>query len=145
MQTDDEVVRYEARDAIALITMNRPEYRNAQNSAMTYALDRAFYRAAADDSVKVIVLAGAGPHFSAGHDIGTPGRDANVPYERVATLEWGHAGQPGAESRFAREAEVYLGCTAAGGTAETDDRHGAGSLHRRRPDAGLDLRSDCGQ
>lgn len=109
MQTDDEVVRYAARDAVARITMNRPEYRNAQNSAMTYALDRAFYRAADDDSVKVIVLAGAGPHFSAGHDIGTPGRDAGVPYERVATLQWGHAGQPGAESRFAREAEVYLG------------------------------------
>ena len=55
--------------------MNRPEYGNAQNSAMTYALDDAFYAAAADDEVKVIILAGEGKHFSAGHDIGTPGRD----------------------------------------------------------------------
>ena len=55
------------------MTMNRPEYRNAQNSTMTYALDAAFERAVDDEAVKVIVLAGAGKHFSAGHDIGTPG------------------------------------------------------------------------
>ena len=38
------------------MTMNRPEYRNAQNSAMTYALDDAFTRAVEDFEVKVIVL-----------------------------------------------------------------------------------------
>ena len=69
-----EEVRYSVRDGIAQVTMNRPEYGNAQNSAMTYALDRAFYRAAADDEVRVIVLGGAGKHFSAGHDIGKIGR-----------------------------------------------------------------------
>ncbi|MBO2458679.1 enoyl-CoA hydratase [Actinomadura sp. LCR2-06] len=89
--------------------MNRPEYRNAQNSAMTYALDEAFYRAAEDDEVKVVVLAGAGPHFSAGHDIGTPGRDADRTFPRKAGMWWDHAGKAGAESRFARESEVYLG------------------------------------
>src|SRR5277367_4209793 len=67
-------VRYETRGAVALITLNRPRYRNAQNSAMTYALDAAFTRAVNDDAVAVIVLAGEGEHFSAGHDIGTPGR-----------------------------------------------------------------------
>ena len=36
----DEVVLYEVRDAVALVTMNRPEYHNAQNSRMTYALMR---------------------------------------------------------------------------------------------------------
>ena len=40
--------------------MNRPRYKNAQNGVMTYALDRAFYRAVDDDAVKVIVLAGEG-------------------------------------------------------------------------------------
>ncbi|KAA6211889.1 enoyl-CoA hydratase [Streptomyces filamentosus] len=89
--------------------MDRPRYRNAQNSAMTYALDRAFYRAAADDEVKVVVLAGAGEHFSAGHDIGTPERDAHLPFERRAGLWWDHSDKAGAESRFARESEVYLG------------------------------------
>ncbi|AXO37963.1 enoyl-CoA hydratase [Micromonospora chalcea] len=104
-----EVVRYETRGPVAVVTMNRPEYRNAQNSAMTYALDDAFYRAAADDEVKVIVLAGAGKHFSAGHDIGTPGRDIDSSFDRRAGLWWDHVGKAGADSRFARESEVYLG------------------------------------
>ncbi|GII29202.1 enoyl-CoA hydratase [Planotetraspora mira] len=103
------VVRYERRGPVAVVTMNRPEYRNAQNSAMTYALDEAFYRAVADDDVKVIVLAGEGGHFSAGHDIGTPQRDAHLSFDRRASLWWDHVGKEGAESRFARESEVYLG------------------------------------
>jgi enoyl-CoA hydratase len=89
--------------------MDRPEYRNAQNSAMTYALDRALYRAADDDEVKVVILAGAGRHFSAGHDIGTPERDVHLPFDRTAGLWWDHSDKAGAESRFARESEVYLG------------------------------------
>ena len=105
----DEVVRYEVDGAIARVTMNRPEYGNAQNSAMTYALDAAFYQAADDDEVKVIVLAGAGKHFSAGHDIGTPGRDVNTSFERHAGLWWDHVGKAGADARYAREMEVYLG------------------------------------
>jgi enoyl-CoA hydratase len=104
-----DVVVYEQDDAIARVTMNRPEYRNAQNSAMTYGLDDAFYRAAADDDVKVIVLAGAGSHFSAGHDIGTPERDIDQSFDRRAGLWWDHVGKIGGESRYAREQEVYLG------------------------------------
>ncbi|WP_404960674.1 enoyl-CoA hydratase [Streptomyces sp. 147326] len=103
------VVLYERRGPVAYVTMNRPRYRNAQNSAMTYALDDAFYRAADDPEVKVVGLAGAGEHFSAGHDIGTPERDAHLPFERRAGLWWDHSGRAGAESRFARESEVYLG------------------------------------
>jgi len=38
----DDVVCYSVEGAIARVTMNRPEYGNAQNSAMTYALDDAF-------------------------------------------------------------------------------------------------------
>ncbi|MER6118542.1 enoyl-CoA hydratase [Streptomyces sp. A0642] len=105
----DEPVLYEKRGPVATVTMNRPGYRNAQNSAMTYALDDAFYRAADDGEVKTVVLAGAGKHFSAGHDIGTPGRDAHLPFERRAGLWWDHSDKEGAESRFARESEVYLG------------------------------------
>jgi enoyl-CoA hydratase len=103
------VVTYERRGPVALVTMNRPEYRNAQNSAMTYALDAAFVRAVDDDEVAVIVLAGAGKHFSAGHDIGTPGRDVDVSFERKAVLWWDHVGKPGGDLRYARESEVYLG------------------------------------
>jgi enoyl-CoA hydratase len=102
-------VSYERRDAVAVVTMNRPEYRNAQNSAMTYALDEAFTRAVDDAEVKVIVLAGAGDHFSAGHDIGSPGRDVDVSFERKAVMWWDHVGREGGDLRFAREMEVYLG------------------------------------
>jgi enoyl-CoA hydratase len=105
----DPVVLYRTDGAIAVITMNRPQYRNAQNSAMTYALDQSFYRAAADDEVKVVILAGAGKHFSAGHDIGTPGRDIDQSFERKAGLWWDHVGKQGEESRYARESEVYIG------------------------------------
>ena len=65
-------VLFEKRGAVAILTMNRPRYRNAQHTAMTYALDDAFMKAAHDDSVKVIVLTGSGDHFSSGHDLGTP-------------------------------------------------------------------------
>jgi enoyl-CoA hydratase len=102
-------VSYAKRGSIALITLNRPRYRNAQNSAMTYALDAAFARATGDDRVAVIVLAGAGEHFSAGHDIGTPERDAGKSFTRQAVLWWDHVGKAGADARYAREMEVYLG------------------------------------
>jgi enoyl-CoA hydratase len=104
-----EVVRYEVDGSVATVTMNRPEYRNAQNSAMTYALDAAFTRAVDDDAVKVVVLAGEGKHFSAGHDIGTPGRDVDVSFERKAVLWWDHVDKAGGDQRYAREMEVYLG------------------------------------
>jgi enoyl-CoA hydratase len=106
---EEAVVHYRVLGSTAIITLNRPEYRNAQNSVMTYALDDAFYRAADDPQVKVVILNAAGKHFSAGHDIGSPGRDHDVRYERRAGLWWSHVGREGAESRFAREQEVYLG------------------------------------
>ena len=54
-----DVVLYEVQGAVALVTMNRPEYHNAQNSQMTYALDAAFRRGCDDDEVKVIVCSSA--------------------------------------------------------------------------------------
>ena len=109
MNPDEQVVGYERRGPVALVTMNRPKYGNAQNSRMTYALDAAFTRAVDDDEVKVIVLAGAGKHFSGGHDIGTPGRDIDRSFERRAVIHWDHVDKEGVDSRFARESEVYLG------------------------------------
>lgn len=103
----DEPVLYGVVDGIATVTMNRPTFNNAQNSQMTYALDDAFRRAVNDDAVKAIVLRGAGKHFSAGHDIGTPGRDINKPFDRVH-LWWDHTNKPGGEFLYAREQEVYL-------------------------------------
>jgi enoyl-CoA hydratase len=104
-----DVVTYERIGPVAFVRLNRPEYRNAQNSKMTYALDAAFSRAVDDVQVKVIVLSGNGEHFSAGHDIGTPGRDVDETFQRKAVMWWDHTDRLGADQRFAREAEVYLG------------------------------------
>ena len=103
----DEPVKYTVVDGIATVTMSRASFNNAQNSQMTYALDAAFRRAVDDDAVKVIVLRGEGKHFSAGHDIGTPGRDINKPFERTH-LWWDHTNKPGGEYLYVREQEVYL-------------------------------------
>jgi enoyl-CoA hydratase len=61
-----------------------------------------------DDNVKVIVLKAAGKHFSAGHDIGTPGRDIGRPQERK-TVWYDHSNKPGGEFCYVREQEAYLG------------------------------------
>jgi len=62
-------ILYAADGAVATITLNRPHAANAQNSQMIDELDAAFDDAVADDTVRVIVLAAAGKHFSAGHDL----------------------------------------------------------------------------
>ncbi|HEX2793815.1 MAG TPA: enoyl-CoA hydratase [Croceicoccus sp.] len=104
----DEPVLYEAVDGIARVTLNRPSVHNVQNSQMTYALDDAFRHAVDDDAIKVIVLKSDAKHFSAGHDIGTPGRDFHSSFDR--RLMWyDHANKAGAEKAYIREQEVYLG------------------------------------
>jgi len=64
-----ENVLYEVDGAVATITMNRPEMANAQNTGLIDDIDAAFDEADADDAVRVVVLAGAGKHFSSGHDL----------------------------------------------------------------------------
>jgi enoyl-CoA hydratase len=64
-----KVVVYETDGAVATITMNRPEVANAQDTALIDELDAAFDLADADDRVRVVILAGAGKHFSSGHDL----------------------------------------------------------------------------
>lgn len=56
---------------IAWIALNRPGARNAQNRGLLVELDEALRRAEQDDSIAVIILAGNGPSFSAGHDMGS--------------------------------------------------------------------------
>jgi enoyl-CoA hydratase len=64
-----ETIRYETDGAVATVTMNRPEVANAQNSRLIDEIDAAFDLADADDAVRVVILAGAGKHFSSGHDL----------------------------------------------------------------------------
>lgn len=54
---------------VATLTLNRPQARNALSQAMLRALLDAFAAIAADDAVRVVILAGAGPAFCAGHDL----------------------------------------------------------------------------
>ena len=96
MSVSTDIVIYQVEAGIARVTMNRPECHNAQNSRMIYALDDAFKKAVDDDDVSVIVLAASGKHFSAGHDIGTPGRDVEESQQRVSML-YDHADKTGAE------------------------------------------------
>src|SRR5688572_2645482 len=70
---DYRFVTYETVDEvrIARILLNRPEARNAQNGGMLVELDDAMLRAEADDEVRVVILGGVGPMFTAGHDMGS--------------------------------------------------------------------------
>ncbi|HYE50709.1 MAG TPA: enoyl-CoA hydratase [Azospirillaceae bacterium] len=104
----ERFVRYEARDGVAWIRLARPEVGNAQNYRLLNQLDGCFRRAVEDDAVRVVVLAGEGKHFSAGHDLGTPAKDRHLPRERV--LLWGdHLSRTGAESQYVLEQDAYLG------------------------------------
>jgi enoyl-CoA hydratase/carnithine racemase len=64
-----EAIRYEVDGPVATVTLNRPQAANAQNSRMLEELDAALDIVDADDDVRVLVLAGEGKHFSAGHDL----------------------------------------------------------------------------
>lgn len=74
MTTSDPRVTYrtEHDGRIAVVSLNRPRYRNALSFQTMDELDAAFARAVEDDEVRVIVLRGEGPVFSAGHDLGSP-------------------------------------------------------------------------
>jgi len=117
MSTEYEFVQVESLDdgSIARITLNRPEARNAQNRGMLVELDAAFAAAEADDQVRVVILTGAGPSFSAGHDMGsevgrreiTPGPDAHP-----STLIHGGT-RRGVEAQTLQEWHYYFANTVA--------------------------------
>ncbi|NLR73182.1 enoyl-CoA hydratase [Novosphingobium sp. ERN07] len=104
----DEPVTFETAEGVACITLNRPKYGNAQNGQLIYALDAAWRRAADNDDIGAIVIRGAGKNFSSGHDIGTPGRDADEPRTERQTFWPNHSARDGAETAYIREQELYL-------------------------------------
>lgn len=101
-------VRYEVVDpgdhGIAVVTLNRPESRNAQNKRMTYEMNSCFDDASRRSDVKVIVLQADGPHFSSGHDL----RDTESSREFDSVFSGGGFGRPGQEGYMAYEEEVYF-------------------------------------
>jgi len=56
-------------DGVAVVTINRPERKNAVTLAMREEITRIFERAQDDNAIRAVVLTGAGPDFSAGADI----------------------------------------------------------------------------
>ena len=84
---DYEFILYETDDdKIATITLNRPNQMNAISPDLERELHEALDEAAADDSVRTIILTGAGRAFSAGYDLG---RDRVPPKTQSAALaQW---------------------------------------------------------
>lgn len=109
---DRKYITYESLDngKIARITLDRPGARNAQNRGLLVELGDAFLEAEADDEVRVVILAGAGPLFSSGHDMGskesiaerTPGPEQHPSYaENGGTRD-------GAEKRMLQEWHYFF-------------------------------------
>ncbi|NGY05603.1 enoyl-CoA hydratase [Solimonas terrae] len=104
------IVYERAADRVVRILMNRPEKRNAQNITLIYELDAALKRACFDDGVHAIILAGAGEHFNAGHDLGLEDFNEHTDAESTNGL-WGQFAAPGAEGFYGREKEIYVDIT----------------------------------
>lgn len=68
MSDNESVVLREDREGIAFLTLNRPASRNALSSEMLNALEESFEGVTGTPSIRVAVIAGAGPGFCAGHD-----------------------------------------------------------------------------
>jgi enoyl-CoA hydratase len=96
---DFRTIRYEKLGAVVRITANRPEVLNAQSRVMILELDEAFREASADDETRVIIVAGAGAHFSAGHDLGSPDEIED---------QKAHPVGPGLPENLKRLSELYL-------------------------------------
>ena len=64
-----DFIAYEDRGAVARLWLDRPAQRNAQSEHLLTELDSALRRAVDAPSVRCIVVAGRGEHFSAGHDL----------------------------------------------------------------------------
>ena len=67
--SDFNTVKYEHDEAVAIITINRPDAMNSFDEELRSDLLGAFECAAADDSVRAVVLTGEGRSFSAGADL----------------------------------------------------------------------------
>ena len=109
---DPKYITYEtlAEGKVARIMLNRPDARNAQNRGLLVELDHAFLQAEADDAVRVVILGGLGPMFSAGHDMGSKDAIAersDGPDRHPTTLINGGTRQ-GAEARMLQEWHYFF-------------------------------------
>jgi enoyl-CoA hydratase/carnithine racemase len=68
-QSEQPILLREDRDGVCTLTMNRPQQMNLLTSEMLTALQKEFDALKSDRSVRVVVLAGSGKGFCAGHDL----------------------------------------------------------------------------
>jgi enoyl-CoA hydratase/carnithine racemase len=80
-------------NAVAVVTLNRPEVRNAINDALRTELVVILERVAADEAVRALVLTGAGKAFCAGGDISGMKARLESPPGRIAFNGWRRQGQ----------------------------------------------------
>lgn len=85
-----QAVLAERRGNVLLITLNRPQARNAVNAAVSTGLGDALHEAQHDPEVRAIVVTGAGQSFCAGADLKAISRRENIFHPEHA--EWGFAG-----------------------------------------------------
>ena len=81
---EEEVLLRDVREGICTLTLNRPKKRNPLSTQMLGALQDALNDIAEDKSIKVAILAGNGPVFSAGHDLKE--MHANTNYDFIHKL-----------------------------------------------------------
>lgn len=79
--TNYQTLLYEEAGGIGTVTLNRPHKRNAIDDRMLEELDDVLRRKETDIDVKVVVIRGAGPCFSAGQDLSGQGNTEAVPYD----------------------------------------------------------------
>jgi methylglutaconyl-CoA hydratase len=79
----EELVKYELRQPAVVITLNRPDKRNALSRALIQALHDAFERAKDDPKVRCVILTGAGPAFCAGMDLAELAETLQQPTEEA--------------------------------------------------------------
>jgi len=101
-----DTVLYEKDGAVARITLNRPEKLNALEDGLLEDMYAAMREADLDEDVRAIVLAGAGPSFCAGHDLGSddPHREGGG---RQALAREMQTELEGPERLFKREQYMY--------------------------------------
>jgi len=82
-----ETIQYELQDNVALLTLNRPERRNAMNMELNRDLLAGFEHAAGDDQVRAVLVTGAGKGFCAGADLGMfqPVPTGDQIYEKIVS------------------------------------------------------------
>lgn len=99
-----DLVSYAVADGVAHIELNRPEVSNAVDLPTAHALDGAIAKAGADDSVRAVLLTGAGKRFCAGGDVAS--MVASTVTRPVISRSWpGHStgrcsGWPRSRSRW---------------------------------------------